>query len=191
MNMNYSEFKNNLKEMVEHGLGRGLKASFSMVEKNNGKREESITFYVEGALFQPTISLGNLHEICMESRDIWIGIQQFLELENTRGQIEINDYLWSWEKMRGKLSLRFVNYEWNRGRIRKFPYKRFQDLAVTFQIVLHRYGYDMTSVEVHNGMMKCWKKNTEDLWTAAMDNLFKENFQIRDMDDSVLFIGTP
>ena len=50
MNMNYSEFKNNLKEMVEHGLGRGLKASFSMVEKNNGKKEESIEFYREGGV---------------------------------------------------------------------------------------------------------------------------------------------
>lgn len=185
MNMNYNDFKENLKEMVNHGLGRGLRASFSMVEKNNGKKEESITFYTEGARFHPTISLENLYEICRKSGDIWIGIQQFLELANTRGQSEVNENLRSWEKVKGKLSIRLVNYAWNRGRLRKMPHKRFHDLAVTFQIALNRYGNDTASIEIHNEMMKSWKKNTEDLWITAMDNLFKENLQIRHMDDMI------
>lgn len=185
MNMSYNEFTNNLKAMVKHGLSRGLKASFSLVEKNNGKKEESITFYTEGARFHPTISLENLYGICTESGDIWIGIQQFLELANTRGQSEVNENLRSWEKVKGKLSIRLVNYAWNRGRLRKMPHKRFHDLAVTFQIALNRYGNDTASIEIDNEMMKSWEKNTENLWTTAMSNLFKENLQIRDMDDMI------
>ena len=185
MSMNYNEFIKNLKKMVDHGLGKGLKASFSTVEKNNGKKEESIEFYREGEMLHLTISLENLYGLCMESGDIWLGIQKFLEIADTRGKVEVNDSFWSWERIKGNLSVRLVNYEWNRGRLRKLPYKRFHDLAVTFQIVLHRYGYDTASIEVHNGMMKSWKKNTEELWTVAMNNLFKENFQIRDIDDVI------
>lgn len=185
MNMSYNEFTNNLKEMVKHGLGKGLEASFSMVEKNNGKMEECITFYTGEAMFHSAVSLENLYDICIVTGDIWLGIQRFLELANTRGQIEVNDYLWSWEKMKGKLSLRLVNYAWNRGRLRKLPHKRFHDLAVTFQIMLHRNGYNTASVEVGNEMMKIWKKDREDLWTTAMDNLFKEDFQIRDIEDMI------
>lgn len=183
--MNYSEFTNSLKGIVSHGSGMGLKASFSMIEKNNGRKEECITFYTGKEIFPLTISLEGLYDICKATGDIYLGIQRFLELANTGGQTEVNASFQNWEEIREKLSIRLVNYAWNRGRLRKLPHKRFLDLAVTFQIVLYKNGYDTASVEVQTEMMKIWKKNTEDLWTAAITNLSKEEFQIKDIESMI------
>lgn len=183
--MNYNEFTNNLKRMVSQGLGMGLKASFSVAEKNNGKKEDCITFHMGEAMLHPTISIENLYDICMATGDIYLGIQRFLELAKTGGQIEVDTFLWNWEEVREKLSIRLVNYAWNKERLSKMPHKRFLDLAVTFQVVLYKNGYDTASVEVQKEMMKIWKKDTEDLWTAATANLSKEDFQIRDIEDVI------
>lgn len=68
--MDYIEFKNELKELLENELGKDAQISFEVFEKNNGKSEESIVFHKQKEDSQIVVGLPGL---CCKCQELFFG----------------------------------------------------------------------------------------------------------------------
>lgn len=187
MNTNYNEFKEKLKEATEKELGDGIKASFSMCKKNNGKVEEGIMLQERRRGLELNISIQDFYEIYLTTGDIERSAQLILDDADTGRYTEILEKADNWEEIRGLISARVINFGWNQEMLKTVPYKKFHDLAVCFYITLHMSLKNSITVTVGKGMLERWGKDTEDLWEVAMNNLNKEDFHIWELGE---LIGT-
>lgn len=98
--MNYGEFKRELRRLIKDELGRNVQISFEVVEKNNGKREESIVIHKQSGA-QTLVGLSNLYESYRESGSIQYSLEQILAVLRRGEGIGIDEAFYNWENIWG------------------------------------------------------------------------------------------
>ena len=104
--MEYNEFKEVLKALVQVELGDEMEVYFSTVEKNNGQMKEGITFCEKGKNCMPIIHLKELYEVYLKDDDIRICVDYVLEISKAREQVEIQMLVGTWENYLGRFLMK-------------------------------------------------------------------------------------
>lgn len=81
------------------------------------------------------------------------------------GTLNFMDY----EKVKGNIVFRLVNYEWNRNLLEKIPHEKICDLAIIFYILNASVAGEMM-ITVSNTMQKDWGISMEELKKQAFRN---------------------
>ncbi len=116
--MNYIEFKKELKELVKKELGRDVQISFEVVEKNNGKSEESIVFYKQKEYSQIVVGLPGLYEIYRTTENMRYSFERILDILRRGERISVDEAFCDWERIKGLISMRLINLEWNKNMLK-------------------------------------------------------------------------
>lgn len=100
-------------------------------------------------------------------------------------EFHAEQYFETWEEVKPKITIRLVNWEWNRDELTEIPYRKYLDLAVYCRIVLGKNEDGIISNVVRKSMLRYWKISESELWETAKSNFQREEFLIRHIDDEI------
>lgn len=175
--MDYKEFKEAVKDALqEHFLGRG-EVYFENVVKTNDTKKEAVVLWQYEMEVRPTIYLEDLY-----ARYKWSGNFKKCINEVIKGceaPVFISEKMipQKWRAAKSKVFMRVVNNEWNREILRNTPHVEYLDLAVIFCVLIMEDSRMTAMVQIDRQRMDGWGVDEQGLWTAAMENLMKEEFQ--------------
>ena len=100
-------------------------------------------------------------------------------------EFHTEQYFETWEEVKPKITIRLVNWEWNRDELTEIPYRKYLDLAVYCRIILGKNENGVISNVVRKSMLRYWKISESELWETAKVNFQREEFLIRHIDDEI------
>lgn len=171
--MEFETFKKELLDNLKQILGEEKNIHFQSVEKNNGIREEAVVILGGKARIAPTIYLREFFEEWEAGRKSAEEISREILLRNASQEREVDfslDSFENYEKARGQVYFKLVNYEMNKGLLTKIPYVPYLDLAVVFYYRLERGNFQGATMLIHNCNLEAWKIGPRQLLEDAVMN---------------------
>lgn len=86
------------------------------------------------------------------------------------GPVYDNSIFENYETMKKNLFIRVCGIEGNKEWLRRIPYKKIENLAITFHIMVNAGEEGMSSAAVTNNIMESYNLTTEQLYEDAMKN---------------------
>lgn len=170
--MNYINFTEELKQIVQKKLGNEYQVSIGQVLKNNGLTKDSILIKETHSSISPNIYLEYFYERFCEcesldeiSEEIISSYQQAIRQkpDNLENYLDFANY-------RKKLFFRIVHFRANEELLKNIPHIPYLDLAITFHCVVSDQSMEMQFFTVSNVMMEAWKLTVNELYEIALDN---------------------
>ncbi len=115
--------------------------------------EEAYTDYLSGKVFG----------------DIIYELNQIYEKYDQKEEIDV-DFFTDFEKVRGKLSVKLINYELNQALLQDVPHIHFLDLAVVCHCIVVNDLIGNGSILIHENHMKLWKVDKRKMFEEALSN---------------------
>lgn len=180
--MDYNEFKNKL---LQHVKSRLENAEIRNYTKNNSIEKEGIYIREDGKNCNPLIHLDDLYGLYKLTGDIE-GVAEFvLEISGTSRNIDVQTTLGSWEKVQSRLTIRLINSAWNQKFLQGVPHRDLMDLSLVVYMDFVKNAEGVVSMAVTSGLLEIWEIDEETLFQTALNNLQKEKFIIRDMEEVI------
>ncbi|HJC09701.1 MAG TPA: hypothetical protein H9935_02675 [Candidatus Blautia merdigallinarum] len=184
--MGYETFKEELLDHLRRILGDERKIRFQTVEKNNGIQEEAVVLQEEGKRIAPTIYLREFFESWENESRSMEEISREILWRNAHQEREVDfslDSFENYEKARGQVYFKLINYEMNKVLLTKIPYIAYLDLAVVFYYRLEKGRFQGATMLIHNCNLEAWKINSRQLLEdAVMNTSRKLPYSFRGMD---------
>ena len=171
-NMSYEEFKKRLLGMLRERLRDSIKSEIIPVNKNNGIMKETVG--IENGI-------DGLKPLCVS---FVIGLYRAMP------DLHMEQYFETWEAVKPRITVRIVNWEWNKDELRDIPHKKYMDLAVYCRVVLAQNEDGIVSTVVKNSMLRYLEVEEKELWETARHNFQKENYLIRHIDEETGLTGS-
>ena len=174
--MNYEAFKENI---VKDIVGR-LPEKFADAEvhiepvlKNNDTVLDGLTIRTEDSNVAPTIYLNQFFEDFENGRDYGNILEHIaaIRMENDVEQTFDTSRIMDFEQVKDKITCRLVNAEENEQVLADKPHKLVDDLAVTYQVQLSQGEEGTATVAIHDGLMKAYGVDAEELHQTALNNM--------------------
>ena len=168
--MDYNEFQDVIRERILTDWMDDGEVEVSEFYKNNGQKKVAVYIMEAGENASPAIYLERYYDMYQQGYEIpqiivLIRAEYEFKIRNTPQNIpDLDDY----EKMKGKVIFRLVNYEKNRQFLEDCPHIPVFDLAITFRWISARNSEGMASAVVNNRLMEVWGVSLEELLEAAM-----------------------
>ncbi|RRK32245.1 hypothetical protein EBB54_13385 [Schaedlerella arabinosiphila] len=175
--MEYIEFKEALKNLVQEKSDSDMKVEIVQIIKNNQTKSENLTYIDPNYNLFPSIQLKELYQEYQVYGMGWCVEEAFSVLKNVK-RIHEDQLMGSWESAKGRIVVELVKEAWNRELLEKLPYRAFLDLAVIYRLKMWECKSGDAVQTVTNKMMEHWKITEEELYEAALANLQKEEFEI-------------
>lgn len=175
--MEYTEFKESLKNLVQEKSDSDMKVEIVQIIKNNQTKSENLTYIDPNYNLFPSIQLKELYQEYQVYGMGWCVEEAFSVLKNVK-RIHEDQLMGSWESAKGRIVVELVKEAWNRELLEKLPYRAFLDLAVIYRLKMWECKSGDAVQTVTNKMMEHWKITEEELYEAALANLQKEEFEI-------------
>ena len=175
--MEYTEFKEGLKNLVQEKSDSDMKVEIVQIIKNNQTKSENLTYIDPNYNLFPSIQLKELYQEYQVYGMGWCVEEAVSVLKNVK-RIHEDQLMGSWESAKGRIVVELVKEAWNRELLEKLPYRAFLDLAVIYRLKMWECKSGDAVQTVTNKMMEHWKITEEELYEAALANLQKEEFEI-------------
>ena len=175
--MEYTEFKESLKNLVQEKSDDDMKVEIVQIIKNNQIKSENLTYKSRDYNLFPSIRLEELYQKYQEYGMDWCVDMAVSILKNVK-RIDEDQLMESWESAKGRIVVELIKESWNQELLEEIPYKAFLDLAVIYRIKMWECKSGDVVHTVTNEMMEHWNITEEELYEAALVNLQKEEFEI-------------
>ena len=175
--MEYTEFKEGLKNLVQEKSDSDMKVEIVQIIKNNQTKSENLTYIDPNYNLFPSIQLKELYQKYQEYGMDWCVDMAVSILKNVK-RIDEDQLMESWESAKGRIVVELIKESWNHELLEEIPYKAFLDLAVIYRIKMWECKSGDVVHTVTNEMMERWNITEEELYEAALVNLQKEEFEI-------------
>lgn len=180
--MNYGDFKEYIKENI---LGE-LPDIYSEFEvnirksmKNNGMELDGLCIHGHDNI-SPVIYLNGYYEkyndgaslksIMSEISECYINNVEHRGLTN-----DIAENVMSYENIKGNIFSKLVNTKNNEYMLSERPHTEYEDLSVTYHIMVSKDENGIASIPISNDMAKAYGVTAEELDQVARDNMSKDN----------------
>lgn len=187
--MNYTDFQNEILKKIIKILNENYEVELHKIMKNNDIELVAITIREKQSLGAvPTIYLEDFYEMycagmCVE--DITNNIIAIYERQKGKVRISIDDFK-DFEKIKGKIMLKLVNYERNQTGLETMPHKKILDLAIVFYVLWDDGGEQRMTSTIKNSHMELWGVGIKEVYDVAYENtISKLSVNIRNMRDIV------
>jgi hypothetical protein len=166
------------------------------VHKNNGLNLDGLTIMSEESNIAPTIYLNGYYELYKEIMDepdaleiTWHSMKDEYYRHLPVNSFDVDSFM-DYEKVRGNLRLKLVNYKKNEEWLDDVVFVHFLDLAgVVFVNVTMGKG-EQGTITVMKSHMVAWGKSEEDLLHDAMENM-KDDYLITPMEEILKDVMNP
>lgn len=170
--MTYENFLAAVTQRVQEEMGQEYRVLLHHVLKNNSTQMDGLSILKEGENASPTIYLNEFYHELSNGREIQEIADKVIKLYETHcKKVEFNiEEFKDYEKIKGKLAVKLVNYEENRMMLRDLPHRKFLDLAVVCYVLVGKVGMDTASILVRQEFRRMWEVSEEDLFLQAINN---------------------
>ncbi len=182
--MDYTEFKEVLKKLVQEKSGTDMKVEIVQIMKNNQTRSENLTYIDPNYNLFPSIQLKELYQEYQVYGMDWC-VEEAVSVLGNMKKIHEDQLIGSWESAKERIIVELVKESWNQKLLEEIPYKPFLDLAVIYRIKMWECKSGDVVHTVTNKMMGHWDITEEELYEAALANLQKEEFEIMGWQQAV------
>lgn len=184
-NMSYEEFKKRLLGMLRERLRDSIKSEIIPVNKNNGIMKETVG--IENGIdgLKPLVYLESLYDQYCIGADLSTCVSFVVGLYHAMPDLHMEQYFETWEAIKPRITVRVVNWGWNKDELRDIPHKKYMDLAVYCRIVLAQNEDGIVSTVVKNSMLRYLEVEEKELWETARNNFQKEKYLIRHIDNEI------
>lgn len=175
--MDYTEFKEVLKKLVQEKSVTDMKVEIVQIMKNNQTKSENLTYIDPNYNLFPSIQLNELYQEYQKYGMDWC-VEETVSVLGNMKKIHEDQLIGSWESAKERIIVELVKESWNQELLEEIPYKPFLDLAVIYRLKMWECKSGDAVHTVTNGMMEYWDITEEELYEAAIANLQKEEFEI-------------
>lgn len=174
--MSFEEFTENVVKEIRVKMGDAFQIGKREVTKNNNVKLTGIAAMKEGADIGPYIYLDEFYREYesggMKSDEI---VDEVYRLILKQGEdtpdVDLSGYR-NWETVHSDIYPKLVNAGQNKELLEKIPHRDFLDLAVVYYAVARDHAReDSGTILIHNGHMKIWGQEEEDLYQTALMNM--------------------
>lgn len=168
----YQTFLEDVKNGLADYYGEESKISIAKMQKNNDVNYYGITILNKNTNISTVIHMEGEFERYREEGVLSNVIKRVIQFQETHGAnfsidtAALSDY----ERMKGKLGYKLVNYSQNEARLKEIPHIRFLDLAVTFYCSMTHDRFGAASFDIQEKMLKEWGVNLATLKKDAKCN---------------------
>ena len=189
-NMSYEEFKKRLLGMLRERLRDSIKSEIIPVNKNNGIMKETVG--IENGIdgLKPLVYVESLYDQYCIGADLSACVSFVIGLYRAMPDLHMEQYFETWEAVKPRITVRIVNWEWNKDELRDIPHKKYMDLAVYCRVVLAQNEDGIVSTVVKNSMLRYLEIEEKELWETARNNFQKEKYLIRHIDEETGLAGS-
>ena len=170
--MTYENFLTAITQSVQEAMGQEYRVLLHHVLKNNATPMDGISILRIGEKASPTIYLNDFYKELIEGRsiaEITAKIKKIYNLNCKKMDFQVEEFK-NYEKIKGKLAVKLVNYKENLVMLKDLPFKRFLDLAIVCYVLIGKMGKNTASILVRQEYRKIWKVSEEELFLQAMEN---------------------
>lgn len=184
-NMSYEEFKKQLLRMLRERMRDSIKSEIIPVNKNNGIMKETVG--IENGIdgLKPLVYVESLYDQYCIGADLSTCVSFVVGLYHAMQGLHMEQYFETWEAVKPRITVRVVNWEWNKDELSEIPHKKYMDLAVYCRVVLAQNEDGIVSTVVKNSMLRYLEIEEKELWEAARNNFQRENYLIRHIDNEI------
>ena len=194
--MTFSEFCEHVREHIAEHLPEiemGREPMLKKVEKNNGVSFTGLLVSsTDDMSVAPNIYLEYYYQRYSDGSTMDSVIEEIAdEYRNIRSNALSIGKLTSiddWKQDLSRVFVKLVSLERNRNQLADKPYMQFQDLAVTFRVLVQMDRNGVSSTPVTNDMLKDYGKTVEELYEIGLKN-YIEKFPTRLQTFGELFSG--
>ncbi len=186
--MDFNGFIEKTENSIRDFMGEGVKVQVREVTKNNGVILHGMVILRDGENVSPTIYLQPFFEEYEKGKSFGCIIQEMINIyEENKVDAGLSfDFFLDYEKVRGRVFPKIVNYERNRKMLENLPHLRFFDLAV---ICYYAYMNDFLgkgSILIETGHLDRWGISQETLFADAGNNIVhKLGMEIMGVDEMI------
>jgi hypothetical protein len=170
--LKYQKFLHAVKAEITQILGDSADTILHKVSKNNGVYLDSITIMFPKEQMAPSIYMNQFYEEYKRGKSISQIVKEVV-IEGTKREDDFSlesNFLTDFQKMKGKIAYKFINYEKNLRLLNEVPHIRILDLAIVFFCVLRDKEIEFATIDVCNYHMELWSTNKEELYELAIKN---------------------
>ena len=153
--MDYTEFKEVLKKLVQEKAGTDMKVEIVQIIKNNQTRSENLTYIDPNYNLFPSIQLKELYQEYQKYGMNWC-VEETVSVLGNMKKIHEDQLIGSWESAKERIIVELVKESWNQKLLEEIPYKPFLDLAVIYRIKMWECKSGDVVHTVTNEMMGHW-----------------------------------
>lgn len=170
--MNYTEFCNLIRDMVQERMGEDTKVGLQEVLRNNGVCLHGLTFMGEGTNMSPTIYLESYFYAYGRGTSLEEIVKSIVEQYHfvpKKGEIDMS-FFKDFDRVKEKIAYRLVNRMHNEKLLSDIPFIPYLDLAICFF-----YAYDDAvlgegSILIRRSHMEMWNTDVKELFALAQQN---------------------
>lgn len=183
--LSYEEFKERAKNEIRAHLPEDFREAEVQINeflKNNVKLD-GLTVRKEGATVTPVVYLQDYYPIYTQTGDITDTLDKMADTIAAHDGLTMDpDVIRNWNYVKERLTARLINVDTNRELLETVPYTPFNDLAVTYHVVLQDTKEGIASTRVTNELLEQYGVSVEELHKEAMLNLAQPgNWQFEDL----------
>ncbi len=170
--MNYTEFITEIETEVRLKINSDFEVSVRQISKNNGTKLDGLTIADPALNIAPTIYLNPYYHRYLSGQsleDICDDILCTYHSATPQRDFDL-ELVNNFEKVKGSIVFKIVNYEKNRNLLCNVPHKKFMDLALIFQIYLQDFSEEYATITIIDSLMKKWEVDVSTLYAHARVN---------------------
>lgn len=186
--MNVKEFSKKMKRALQKHYGETVTVVLNEVTKNNGVILQGISIMEPDKNISPTIYMNSIFIEYQEGVTFTDCLKKVVNVyENSRTETNINmDFFTDYEKVKGRLVYKLINFEKNKELLDQIPYRKFLDLAIVFYCLVSNELIGNATVLIHHKHCKLWGITVEELYREAMENTPRLlPYEIQNMEDVI------
>lgn len=171
--MTYENFLAVITQRVQEEMGQEYQVLLHHVLKNNATPMDGISILKIGEKASPTIYLNEFYKELLDEENlngIVHKIKRIYETHCSQMEFQVEEFK-DYQKMKGKLAVRLVNYMENQEMLKELPFRRFLDLAMICYVLVGNVGNNTASILVRQEYRKIWKISEEELFSQAIKNM--------------------
>ncbi len=172
--MNFELFTEEMRRLIESGLGKGYQVRVKKIVKNNACPFTGLVIHKRGESMGPIVYMEPYYREYMEGSCLRQLAKELVEdyRINEVEQISVNfsSCLLSWDRVKDMILYKVVNTGKNKKMLEEMPHREYLDLSIIYYIYLGNHSAGQFTVPVSTGHMELWKVTEEDLYRAAIKN---------------------
>ncbi len=171
--MTLDTFINSVTEQLTEKLPQGTTITSRRVAKNNNTVLDGLVITRANETLSPTIYLNEYFDACTQKNVPFDDLVNEILAQYYRCSPKMKSdfgHLLDYDKIKGDIIFRLVNYEKNKPLLTTMPHIPFLDLAVTFLCLVSVNEDNDAIISLKNEHLKLWDMTTEDLFSYTMRN---------------------
>lgn len=171
--MSLSLFTITVIQKMQNKMGENYNVFSSVVRKNNGIELVGIVVKEKDCNTSPTIYMNNFYEEYKKGTSVEEIVERVREifLQNRFDKsVDISGFA-DYERAKGQIAFKLINYEKNWELLKKIPHKVFFNLAIVFYYAVLEPPFEgKASILIQHSHVKNWGIREDELYQNAMDN---------------------